>query len=117
MKKKVMSLVEKICNMESTSCRSLNKSGLARELMNLAHVPQNAEVQEIPLDWDNMVEICFLIPNDNKYYSLFAGIGIDKMFHFQLSIIGTRCKNGCFHFYEEDNKENEMLPIDYFVGN
>lgn len=50
---KFMPLVKEICNMEATDCRSLNKSKLARELMNLVNIPQNAEIYEIPLDWDD----------------------------------------------------------------
>lgn len=111
MKNKVMQFVEKICNMESVGCRSLNKSSLARELMDMANIPQNADIQEIPLDWNNQVVILFLLPNDKNYYSLFAGIGTDGKFYFQLSI--TR-KNPCsdkFYFLDED----EILPIDFFT--
>ena len=115
MKNKVMQLVEKMCIMESAGCRSLNKSDLARELMDIANIPQNADIQEIPLDWNNQVEILFLLPNDKNYYSLFAGIGCDGKFYFELSIIGTLKENGWFQFFEEDGKQNEILSIDYFI--
>lgn len=115
MKNKVMQLVEQICNAKSTDCRSLNKGSLARELMNLANIPQNADIQEIPLDWNNQVVILFLLPNDKNYYSLFAGIGCDGKFYFELSITGTLKENGWFHFFEEEGKQDEVLPIDYFV--
>lgn len=108
---KIMSIVNKICNIRSASCRSLNKSDLARELMNLANIPENAEIQEIPLDWDNMTEIMFLIPNDTNYYSLFAGIGFcDGNFHFDLSITG-KLEGKHFEFFDKE----EELPIDYFL--
>lgn len=107
MENKVMQLVKQICNVESTDCRSLNKKDLVRELMNLANVPQDADIQEVPVDWDNMVEISFLIPDDNNYYNLFAGIGTDNNFHFELSIIGKLLDNGYFHFFEEDGKKNK----------
>lgn len=45
-KLKFMLLVKEICNMEATDCRSLNKSKLARELMNLVNIPQNAEIKD-----------------------------------------------------------------------
>ena len=34
-----MKIVEKICSIESTDCRSLNKSELARKLMDMANIP------------------------------------------------------------------------------
>lgn len=105
-----MNLVSAICNEKSTGCRSLNKSDIARELLNLASVPQNAEIQEIPLDWNNQVEILFLLPNDNSYYSLFAGLGTDGNFYFELSIVGT-IHNGYFDFFDAA----KFLNIDYFL--
>ena len=77
MKNKVMNLVNTICNLKSADCRSLNKADIARELMNLANIPENAMIQEIPLDWNSQVEILFTLPDDTHYYSLFAGIGRD----------------------------------------
>ena len=62
---------------------------MARELMNIANIPENAEIEEIPLNWNNQVVILFLLPDDKNYYSLFAGIGNDNEFHFELSITGT----------------------------
>lgn len=109
MQEKIMELVKEICNMESTNCRSLNKADLARKLMDLAHIPQEAEVQEIPLDWGNQVEILFLMPDDNNYYSLFAGIGNDHKFYFELGITGV-LRGSMFDFYEEE----KVIDIDYF---
>lgn len=116
MKNKVMELVEKICSKESTDCRSLNKIDLARELMNLANVPQDAEIQEIPLDCNNQVVVLFLVPEyKENYYSLFAGIGTDGKFYFELSITGI-LKNGYFVFFEEEGRKEQILPVDYFVN-
>lgn len=115
MKNKVMAIVEKICNTESISCRGLDKSNFARELMNLANIPQNADIQEIPVNWDNMAAINFLIPDDDRYFCLFAGIGIDGNYHFELSIIGTLLENGYFHFRQEDGLSDLIIPIDYFT--
>lgn len=112
MQNKVMAIVGKICNTKSVSCRGLDQSGLARKLMNLANIPQNADIQEIPINWDNMVAIYFLIPN--RYFCLFAGIGMDGNYHFELSIIGT-LEGNRFHFREEDELPDIVLPIDYFV--
>ena len=111
MQDKVMSIVKEICNTESTDCRSLNKANLARQLLDIANVPQDANIQEIPLDWDNQVEIFFLMPNDTNYYNLFAGIGRDNNFHFELGITGILSGNE-FDFYEEEKE----IDIDYFNG-
>lgn len=115
MENKVMSIMKRICNTESTSCRGLDQSELARELMNLANIPYNANIQEIPVNWDNMVAINFLIPDDSRYFCLFAGIGIDGNYHFELSIIGTLLENGWFHFRQEDDLSDLIIPIDYFI--
>ena len=45
-------IVREICAKNSTDCRSLNKSDLARKLMDMANVPDDAEITEIPLDVD-----------------------------------------------------------------
>lgn len=113
MKKKVMEIVRKICDTKSKDCRGLSKSDLARELMNVVNIPQNAKIKEIPIDWGDMVNILFLLPDDKNYYSLFAGIGVDGVFTFELSIIGI-LNGSTFHFFEEDGKKDEFLPIDYF---
>lgn len=109
MKNKILDLVEKICS-NNSDCRGLNNKEMARELMNIANIPENAEIEEIPLNWNNQVVILFLLPEDKNYYSLFAGIGNDNEFHFELSITGTLQENGYFDFFTEE----EMLPINYF---
>ena len=110
MRNKIIPIVEKICNTESTSCRGLNKANFARELMDIANIPQNADIQEIPLDWDNQVVVLFLLPDDKNYYSLFAGSGTDGNFYFELSITGKLKDNRYFDFFDDDI----MLPIDFF---
>ena len=110
---KFMPLVKEICNMEATDCRSLNKSKLARELMNLVNIPQNAEIYEIPLDWDDEVVILFMLPNDKNYYSLGAGHWLDGTERLILSITG-RWKGREFKFLQEEGKEDIPLPLDYF---
>ena len=109
MRDKVMRLVGEICNMESTNCRSLNKAALARKLLNMANVPKNANIQEIPLDWNNQVIVLFLVPGDNNYYSLFTGIGNDGNFYFELTITGILNRD-TFEFFDEE----KPLNIDYF---
>lgn len=110
MQAQIMELVKSICNTESTNCRSLNKSDLARKLLDLANVPTSAIIQEIPLDWNNQVVVLFLLPNDNNYYSLFAGIGNDCNFHFELTITGI-LKDHTFNFYDDEKEIN----INYFT--
>ena len=109
MQDKVMQLVKEICNKESANCRSLNKTEFARKLLDIANVPANADIQEIPLDWDEQVNILFLIPNDTNYYSLFAGYGMDNNFYFQLGITGVLNRNE-FEFFDKD----KTLDINYF---
>lgn len=87
-----MKIVEKICSIESTDCRSLNKSELARKLMDMVNIPQNAEIQEIPLDWNDQVEILFTIPEDKYYYGLNAGHWLDGEESMYLEIIGVQRK-------------------------
>ena len=106
---KVLEIVKQICNTESLDCRSLNKSNLALELLKIANVPTSATIQEIPLDKENQVVILFTMKNDNNYYSLFAGIGNNGDFCFQLGIDGT-VKNNEITFYDD----SKILPIDYF---
>lgn len=118
MNQKIMYVVRKICEMKSTDCRSLNKSKYARYLLNWANVPSNAEIMEIPLDWNNQVVILFTMPKDtvhkvNYYFELFAGIGTDGKLHFDLSKTGEWYKRGKwieFDFYAS----NTRLPMNYF---
>lgn len=86
-----MKIVEKICSIESTDCRSLNKSELARKLMDMVNIPQNAKIQEIPLDWNDQVEILFTIPEDKYYYGLNAG-HVHMMILLNLQIIQKEAK-------------------------
>ena len=108
-----MQLVREICNTPSTNCRSLNKSSLARELLNIANVPQNAKIQEIPLDWNNQVVILFLIPDDVIYYSLFAGIGVNGKFYFDLTVAGVLRENQ-FESRFEFISDEIPLDLNYF---
>jgi hypothetical protein len=116
MKEKILELVDRICSMESLNCRSLNKSELARKLMDIAEIPMDAIIHEIPLDWDRQVEIMFTVPEDtlhkvNYYFGLFAGIGTDGNFHLDLFKCGEwNKKYGYFDFYVRD----KLIPIDYF---
>ena len=108
-----MKIVREICNAESTDCRSLNKSALARKLMDMVNIPNNAEIMEIPLDWNDQVAILFIIPDDDNYYCLYAGHWNNNIESMQLVISGTvyRGKNRFdFDFY---NKEKE-IGLNYF---
>ena len=111
--KDFMPIVKEICSITPTDCRSLNKAHLARQLMDLVNIPQNAEIYEIPLDWDDEVVILFMLPNDKNYYSLGAGHWLDGTERLILSITG-RWKGRKFKFFEEEGKEDISLPLDYF---
>lgn len=108
-----MNIVRKICNTESTDCRSLNKSDLARKLMDMVCIPNNAEIMEIPLDWNNQVAILFIIPDDNNYYCLYAGHWNNNIESMRLMISGTvrRGKDRLdFDFFDEEKE----VGLDYF---
>lgn len=108
-----MKIVRKICNAESTDCRSLNKSALARKLMDMVSIPNNAEIMEIPLDWNNQVAILFIIPDDNNYYCLYAGHWNNNIESMRLMISGTvrRGKDRLdFDFFDEEKE----VGLDYF---
>ena len=108
-----MKIVKEICYIETTDCRSLNKSELARKMMDMANIPRSAEIQEIPLDWNNQVEILFTIPEDKYYYGLSAGHWLDGTESMFLEIIGMQRKQGnniWFDFYNTGKR----LPLDYF---
>lgn len=108
--KNFMQIVKAICETTSTDCRSLNKAELARELMDMVNIPSNATIEEIPLDWNNQVSICFTIPNDNNYYSLYAGHWNDDTESMSLCIIGTQVHFGFFEFFTEEKE----ISLDYF---
>lgn len=108
-----MPLVREICSIAPTDCRSLNKAHLARQLMDLVNIPQEAEIYEIPLDWDDEVVILFMLSNDENYYSLGAGHWLDDTERMILGITG-KLRGKKFKFFEEEGKEDIPLPLDYF---
>lgn len=114
MMENILELVDRICAMESTNCRGLNKSEEARKLLDIINVPNNAIISEIPLDWNRQVIVLFRIPADNNVYSLFSGIGNNGKFYFELTIDGTFQNDGTFVDYFGNG---EILPIDYFKEN
>lgn len=106
-------IVREICAKNSTDCRSLNKSDLARKLMDMANVPDDAEITEIPLDIDNQVAILFVVPNDDKYYCLYAGHWNNNTESMQLAITGTVYRSEDrldFNFFDEEKE----IGLDYF---
>ena len=106
-----MEIVKGICKTTTTDCRSLNKSDLARKLMDMINIPQDAEIMEIPLDWNNQVGIQFIIPNDDNYYCLYAGHWNDDTESMQLVISGKviRSENK-FDFFDPEKE----VGLDYF---
>lgn len=108
-----MKIVREICATESTDCRSLNKRDLARKLMDMVNIPQNAYITEIPLDVSDQVGILFVMPNDDNYYALYAGRWLDDTERMFLRITGkVIIDSGCrflFNFTEE-----KEINLDYF---
>lgn len=105
MQEKIMEIVRAICNMPATDCRSLNKAEKARELLDLVHVPETAEIHEIPLDWDEQVEVMFTVPNDKTYYGLTAGMNDGKFF---IELFRSREEDCCAY--------DDPIPLDHFCG-
>lgn len=105
MQEKIAEIVRAICNMPATDCRSLNKAEKARELLDLVHVPETAEIHEIPLDWDDEVAIYFTVPNDRTEYCVTAGIYEGEAFI-----------NLCICHVEGCIGHNERIPLDHFCG-
>lgn len=104
-KDEAMLLVKSICATESLNCRSSNKNGLAIELLKLAKIPmENLEIWEIPVDWDTQVVICFYYKESDTLYDLFAGIGNDGEFYYQVGISGKLYKR----------KDNSLIIVDEF---
>ena len=115
MEKEILELIDEICSMESLNCRSLNKSGLARKLMDIVEIPMEATIHEIPLDWDRQVEIMFTIPEDtlhkvNYYFGLYAGFHNGKITVELMKCGEWNRKSEHFDFYFRD----KLIPIDYF---
>lgn len=115
MNEKIISLIDDICNMESANCRSLNKSHLARKIMDVFNIPTDAIIHEIPLDWNRQVEILFTIPEDklhkvNYYFGIYAGVTENGLV-VELQKCGEwNNKSRYFDFYFR----NKIIPIDYF---
>lgn len=108
----VLKIVDRMCATESIGCRALNKSPDARLLMDGLNIPKEAEIWEIPLDWDRQVVVVFGLPNDRNYYCLFAGVGTDGNFYYRVSIEG-RITNG---HVQELFDDIIVLPDDYFTN-
>lgn len=111
--KDFMSVVREMCARKSTDCRSLNMKDLARKLMDMVNIPQNAEIFEIPLNWQNQVGIIFMVPNYPVAFVLYAGHWKNGTESMQLDVLGT------IHEYDDcisiDYWKEEMsLSLDFF---
>lgn len=106
-------LVTRICSEPGTDCHSLNKAALGRRLLDLFNVPTTAQITEIPLDWGGQVEVCFILPGNANYFSLYAGKWLDGSESCYLAIIGRQREEGEKVWYDFFQIE-EILPDDYF---
>lgn len=110
-KKAMMAIVAKMCAYQSASCRGLDMADMARQLLDMASVPTNAVISEIPVSDYNQVVVYFYIPGDSNYYMLFAGDGIDgSKANFKLSVDGTLGNDGYVDFFDNPTK----IDINYF---
>ena len=117
--KEVMRIVNNICNMQSTDCRSLNKISEARKLLDILDVPQDAVIYEIPVDWANQTVVCFEFQTNGKNearegFEVFAGES-QKDGEFCLEINRTRFdEEGYLIDDGHCNIVFEALDLDYF---
>lgn len=110
-KKAMMTIVANMCAYQSASCRGLDMADMARQLLDMASVPANAKISEIPVSDYNQVVVYFYIPGDSNYYMLFAGDGMDgSKANFKLSIDGTLDNDGYVDFFDNPTK----IDINYF---
>lgn len=100
-----MDIVDTICNMRSTNCRSLNKVGEALKLFEMVGInTDEIRIHEIPLDWDGQVVVLFTYYGE--YYELFVGRACEgNEFFFEF-----RIDNG-------DGTEGELVPYEFFLNN
>ncbi len=117
MNEKVLEIVDKICSMPTLDCRGLNKSAEARRLLDMKHVPAEANIVEIPLCWDRQVVINFEIPNDFLAYSLFAGIGTDKKYYFYMYIDGIWDEDELLSLGDNEEGYDKEIKLndDFFI--
>lgn len=109
-----MTIVREICATKSTDCRSLNKRDLARKLMDMVDIPQEAYITEIPLDVSNQVDISFIMPNDDNYYSLYAGHWFDGTERMFLAITGKVIIESEGRFLFDFFDAEKEINLDYF---
>lgn len=68
--------VRTMCETESTDCRSLNKKGIALNLLSEVGFDADlCEIFEIPLDWSN--QVCIDFRYFGRDYEVFAGVEFD----------------------------------------
>ena len=111
--KDFMSVGREMCARKSTDCRSLNMTDLARRLMDMVDIPQNAEIFEIPLNWHIQVGITFTVPKYPVAFGLYAGYWNNGTESMQLVIVGT-IRNDDDGISIDYWKEEMSLPLDYF---
>ena len=111
--KDFMSVVREMCARKSADCRSLNMADLARRLMDMVDIPQNAEIFEIPLNWHIQVGITFTVPKYPVAFGLYAGYWNNGTESMQLVIVGT-IRNDDDGISIDYWKEEMSLPLDYF---
>lgn len=98
-----MKIVDTICNMQSTNCRSLNKANEALKLFEMVGInTDEIHINEIPLDWGRQVVVLFTYYNE--FYELFVGMGEDMKFYFE------------FRTDNDDGIIGELVPYEFFLN-
>lgn len=101
----LIEIVDEICQQEAHGCRALNLD--INSLLQMSEI-HNADIWEIPVHENHQVVVLYKLPDDNRYYSLFAGIGLDGNTHLEISIEGTVNGNH-INFYDEPIRLKTLL--------
>lgn len=107
---KIISEVFKCTEKGWYGCRNLGLSEKVSELLDIAGV-HKADISEIPVVESNQVVVLYELPNDDNYYELFAGIGNDNKYHFEINIIAKIEVRGNTHHYVDLWKPIKVVDL------
>jgi len=88
--KKIMELVNTICNTESDCHGMANNCFNVNELLCMSeNVPEYCRVIEVPINWGQQVLIIYKRVGEENECELFAGIGTDGEFYFEVTEVDS----------------------------
>jgi hypothetical protein len=130
----LLSIVTEMCKTSTpfVDCRGLSLCDLGKKMFDTLNnfdercpISTDISIQEIPLNWENQVEILFYLDTEYysakesescnsifticPYYSLFCGIGTDNEFHCEISITGVSHSQSSEYSFFEGYNESQIL--------